>query len=191
MHETNSGADQGNGEPRLTTHGAEPQMVLEQERLNNNGADRQFIQKLQQIVGKVRFGWAVAVAVLGPVFVFISMVIYSGWVSVPAKDSDMKLVQARLVNIESAQVSQGEAIRALNIFAARFDEVGKAQQRFLDRIDSKLDNIQDQHLAIMRAFGSPPETQKANPAPASPPPSPAQRPRARAPKKQESGLRLW
>jgi hypothetical protein len=177
--------------PRLATSGDEPPMTFEHEHKEHhkeNGADRNFIHQLRSIVGRVRFGWAVAITSLSPVFLIAAMLVHNGWIETPAKDSDIKAVQIKLTSLDAAQIAQTEAIRSIGIAVARLEEDEKATRRSLDGIDGKIDSIISQQLAIMRAFAAMPmEPQKAS-TPSSPPPSLSQRSRARAPKKQETGF---
>lgn len=195
--ETFSRNDAGQGldprpAPRLAISGDHPPMTFEreQERHNENGADTTFVRRLQQIVGKVRFGWAVGATILSPIFLLAALLVHNGWIETPAKDTDMKVVQAKLTSIENVQSAQAEALRSLNIATVRLEEGNKLAIRTLDSIDGKLARIEEQHLTIMRAFAtSTIEEQKANTAPATPPP-PIHRPRAKALKK-ENGFSLF
>jgi hypothetical protein len=178
---------------RLATNGDEPQMAFSEEvHASKNGPDKNFIHQLRDLVGKVRFGWAVAVTVLGPIATFAGILIYTGWISIPAKESDMKVVQAKLASVEAAQSVQAEALKTLNVTMVRFEEGQKASIHLLDRIDGKLERIEEQHLAIMRAFMTTPDPQKASPAPSSPPPDrPNTQRKVKRKPVQPSGLSLF
>lgn len=188
-------------DPRLATSGEQPPMTFpnhqEQERRNENGVDRHFIHQLRRVVGRVRFGWSVTATLLSPLFLLAALLVHNGWITTPAKDSDMKAMQVKFSGLETTILTQAETTRALAVTIARIEEGQKAVFRVLDKIDSKLDRIEDQHLAIMRAFVTTiepqqkTESQKATPAPASPVPAPPSRSRAKVHKKQETGLFLF
>lgn len=196
-----SGAGQGinpHPDPRLATHGEEPQMAFEQEQeqghRRHNGPDKHFIRQLQTLIGRVRFGWSIVITSLSPIFLLAALLVHNGWITTPAKDSDVKSMQVKLTAMDAVLGSHIEAMKDLGLMSARLEEGQKAMLRVLDKVDGKLDRIEEQHLAIMRAFfastqgDAQPQPQNAAPQ-TQDSPAPAVRPhrRAKSTKKQESG----
>lgn len=101
-----------------------------------NGQDKRFKLVLGELVGKIRFGWSVAAVLLSSVFLIATLFVNGGWLTVPAKESDMKDVK---VKVESMIID----LKAVGLNVARMDEENRAQGRQIELIDRKLDRIID------------------------------------------------
>ena len=174
--------------PRLATHGADPPMASFKttEHSDKNGSDRLFVHQLQEVVGRVRFGWSVAISLLSPIVLVVMFLIHTEWLSIPAKSSDLKVVQATLAAQGTTQTAQGEAIRAISASVMRLEESSKNQKEVLERIDKNLDQFLETILQM--ANQSQPPAISANTGAPNPPPS---RRIPKAQKKPESGLFIF
>jgi hypothetical protein len=57
------------------------------------GTDKNFINDLQAIIGRVRIEWSTAVATLSVVAIAASFLVREGWVEAPAKERDVHVIQ--------------------------------------------------------------------------------------------------
>ena len=116
----------GSGRSRSApaTNGANPPMANTIYQ-STNGHDKSFAPALHDLVGRIRYGWAVASFGLSASFLIASLFINYGFLTVPAKESDMKVVQATLA-------AHTEALKAIN---GAVDKIDRRLDRVLDRME--------------------------------------------------------
>ena len=118
-------ADHGANHGPHATHGVDPHVTLETH-TPQNGADKAFQGALHELVGKIRFGWAVGVAVLSTIlsgaFLLVTLAINGGWLNLPARDVDLRTLTV-LVQAETARLDKK-----------------------LDGIEHKIDMLVEKHL---------------------------------------------
>lgn len=158
-------------DPSRAIHGADPQMASSSTQSLANGEAKNLLPTLRQFVGEVRVGWIVFTLLASGILHFSSSLLTYGWITVPAKQSDMAEVQ-------KAVVALGENVKFMSAALTRLEESDKANQRAFASMDHKLDILLDRRPSQLET-GAPS---------APPPPASHTSTRARRYPKKEHGL---
>jgi hypothetical protein len=145
--------------PHAATHGDNPQMASDTYAAPN-GHDKNYFPALYELSHRIRLGWIVAVVLISGFTHLLGGLVVNGWLSVPAKETDMHEVKIELT-------AASKELRTLGETVVRLSETSRANERQLDTVDRKLERLLDRVLV------------PASPAPAASQAERGQRPQTR------------
>jgi hypothetical protein len=132
---------------RTECHGASPHAaagvqptMAEETYTYRNGKDNSMLPALRQLIGGVNKTWASLAAIGITIGSIAGPLIVSGFLSIPAKETDMREAKAAIAELQAE-------FKTLSVAVTRLEEGDKSQQRQLERIEGKMDRLLDLRLA--------------------------------------------
>ena len=108
-----------------------------------NGESRNLLPVLREMIGGIRTGWIIGGVVSSAIVAVLGPLIVSGFLVVPAKETDMKEVKAAVIELQVRTKTIGDSV-------IRLEEGDRSRSKQLDVLDGKLDRMMDLHLMMMR-----------------------------------------